>query len=89
MRSLLFTVLFFSICSFGQDGISEALIVKKDSISFYSFTTEGVYESTLSSDSEINYTFSKYSTPLPKTLKKIEKHMQTLKKLNKWTKLKK
>ena len=72
MRSLLFTVLFFSICSFGQDGISEALIVKKDSISFYSFTTEGVYESTLSSDSEINYTFSKYSTPLPKTLKKIE-----------------
>ena len=72
MRSFLFTVLFFSICSFGQDGISEALIVKKDSISFYSFTTEGVYESTLSSDSEINYTFSKYSTPLPKTLKKIE-----------------
>tara|TARA_B100001093_G_scaffold51210_3_gene43464 strand:- start:5163 stop:6515 length:1353 start_codon:yes stop_codon:yes gene_type:complete len=71
MRSIFFSFLLFSICSFGQDLISEPLIVKKDSVSFYTFTKEGVYESTLSKENKISYTFSEYSKQLPKSLIEI------------------
>ena len=71
MRSVFFIFLLFSICSFGQDLISEPLVVKKDSVSFYTFTKEGVYESTLSKENKINYTFSEYSEQLPKSLTEI------------------
>ena len=71
MRSVFFSFLLFSMYTFGQDLISEPLIVKKDSVSFYTFTKEGVYESTLSKENKINYTFSEYSEQLPKSLTEI------------------
>jgi len=71
MKYICFGFLLFSICSFGQDLISEPLIVKKDSVSFYTFTKKGVYESTLSKENAISYTFSEYSEQLPKSLKDI------------------
>ena len=74
MKSIFFSFLFFTICSFGQDLTSEPLIVKKDSVSFYTFTKEGVYESTLSKENTISYTFSEYLEQLPKSLKDIPIH---------------
>ena len=82
MRSIFFSFLLFSTCSFGQDLISEPLIVKKDSVSFYTFTKEGVYESTLSKENKISYTFSEYSEQLPKSLTDIPIHSLSTTALN-------
>ena len=71
MRKLMFILLsFISFSMFGQaeKGIGE-ILVKKDSVSFYSFGKNGVYEFTILPSKKLKKTYSAYSSPLPSELK--------------------
>ena len=71
MKKLLISVVFFSFFSYSQEGISDYLLVEKDSVSFYTFTKEGVYFSSFDENNAINSRYTKYSKPPPKTFKDV------------------
>ena len=69
MKIFLFIFLFyFPVFSFSQKDLDDFLIVKKDSLSFYTFTKSGVYSSTFNEDKELDYSFISYSAEVPKSL---------------------
>ncbi len=69
MNAFLFIVLFlFSVFSFSQKDLDDFLIVKKDSLSFYTFTKSGVYSSSFTENNEVNYSFISYSEEVPENL---------------------
>ncbi|MDA7716139.1 hypothetical protein N8810_00615 [Flavobacteriaceae bacterium] len=71
MRKLIFILLsFISFSMFGQgeNEIGE-ILVKKDSVSFYSFGKNGVYEFTILPSKKLKKTYNAYSSPLPSELK--------------------
>ena len=71
MKKLIFVLLsFISFSMFGQ-GEKEIgeILVKKDSVSFYSFGKNGVYEFTVLPSKKLKKTYSAYSSPLPSELK--------------------
>jgi len=67
MKKSLIFVLFFSFLAYSQDGITDYLLVEKDSASFYTFTKKGVYLSSFDINNEINYIYAPYSSPPPKS----------------------
>ena len=71
-----FLIFFFACLPFwlsSQNTQNESgLLVKKDSVSFYSFGKEGVFEYLISSSKELQKTYTKYSSGLPTELKNIE-----------------
>lgn len=72
MKAFLFILLFlFSAFSFSQKDLDDFLIVKKDSLSFYTFTKSGVYSSTFNEDKELDYSFISYSEEVPISLLSI------------------
>jgi len=71
MKKLLIFAVFFSFFSYSQEGISDYLLVEKDSASFYTFTKEGVYFSSFDENDALDYRLRPYSKPLPKTFKDV------------------
>jgi hypothetical protein len=72
MRS--FILLFFLCLPFcwlvGQnEGLEKRILIKKDSVSFYSFNKKGVTEYTILPSKKLTETFTKYSNPFPVELK--------------------
>ena len=71
-----FLIFFFACLPFwlsSQNTQNESgFLVKKDSVSFYSFGKEGVFEYLISSSKELQKTYTKYSSGLPTELKNIE-----------------
>jgi len=71
-----FLIFFFACLPFwlsSQNTQNElGFLVKKDSVSFYSFGKEGVFEYLISSSKELQKTYTKYSSGLPTELKNIE-----------------
>ena len=66
MKKLIFILLsFISFSMFGQ-GEKEIgeILVKKDSVSFYSFGKNGVYEFTILPSKKLKKTYNAYSSPL-------------------------
>ncbi len=65
MKKLLIFVVFFSFFSYSQEGLSDYLLVEKDSASFYTFTKEGVYFSSFDENNVLDYRYRAYSKPPP------------------------
>ena len=70
-----FLIFFFAFIPFwlsSQNAQNETkILVKKDSVSFYSFGKEGVGEYLISSSKKLQKTYTKYSSELPTELKNI------------------
>ena len=71
MRKSLIFVVFFSFLSYSQEGITDYLLVEKDSSSFYTFTKKGVFLSSFNANNELNFVFNPYSVPPPKSFTDI------------------
>ena len=73
-----FLIFFFACLPFwlsSQNTQNESgFLVKKDSVSFYSFGKEGVFEYLISSSKELQKTYTKYSSELPTV---IDSHFNT------------
>lgn len=59
--------------SYSQNDISDDyLILKNDSISFYTFTKQGVYFSKLTESGKTTFLYNTYKKPIPKSLERIK-----------------
>lgn len=67
-----FFLLFFCFLSFSQWIEEEPLLVKKDSLSFYSFTKTGVAVFRFDDQNELLKSYADYKEPIPKSLENVD-----------------
>ena len=63
-----FLILFFCLFSFSQGLLTKPLLVKKDSVSFYSFTNQGVTHFQFNDLNKLSKKHVNYSVKIPKSL---------------------